>query len=100
MEETQVVGRTDILISLMERGSFGAHLPLAALSPFSRARHSIPVRRKQKHKHLGSYVQQSPDYSESSNILIRALQTVLASVTAQASGVGGSALPVLVATSE
>lgn len=45
-------------------------------------------------------VQQSPDYSESSNILIRALQTALASVAAQATGVGGSALPILIATSE
>lgn len=62
--------------------------------------HSIPIRQKQKHKRLGSSFQQSLDYSESSNILIRALQPALASVTAQAGGVGGSALPVLIATSQ
>lgn len=68
---------------VLKRGSFGALLPAAALSPFWWAQPSIPIRRKQKHKHSGSSVQQSPDYSESSNVLIRALQPALASVTAQ-----------------
>lgn len=68
--------------SVSWRGSSGALLPPAALSPFRCTQHSIPIRRKQKHKHSGSSVQQSLDYSESSNILIRALQPVLASVRA------------------
>lgn len=86
--------------SVSWRGSSAALLPPTSLSPFRWAQHSIPIRRKQKHKHSGSSAQQSQDYSESSNILIRALQPVLASVTAQAGGLRGSAVPVLIATSQ
>lgn len=57
--------------------------------------HRIPVMQKQKPRCSGSRVQRTVGYCESSNILIRALQTVFASVTARpAIGVGGSARPI------